>query len=117
MQRGGDQIAGYSVEYDAARAVLRVVGWGFWSIDVARGFDQAVISEYRRAATRNAVLFDLSGLKPMRDEGQTAFTTALSMLKVLGLERLSVLTASHLVKLQVLRLVLASGLRDKVTFL
>jgi hypothetical protein len=61
-------------------------------------------------------LIDASSLKPMRDEGQQAFTTALSVMKTLAFTRVSVITASHLTKLQIMRIATAAGMAPKIQF-
>jgi hypothetical protein len=59
---------------------------------------------------------DVRQLKPMREEGQDGFGEFLAELGTLGVERVSVLTASHLTKLQLLRIVKERAPADSVKF-
>ena len=59
---------------------------------------------------------DMTGLKPMRDEGQQSFGTVMAALPKLGIARASVVIDSPLTKLQLLRLVTQHGRKDCVQF-
>lgn len=109
MRRVGDDAAGFSVDVDADKEEVHVVGWGFWNAQVAQEFDQVVVGECRRAPSGSRLLLDMSDLKPMRDEGQKAFSTMVRMLQVLDIRHTSVKTASQLTKLQLMRIALEAG--------
>jgi len=61
-------------------------------------------------------LMDMTALKPLREEGQQSFGALLQLLRTLGVGRVAVATASHLTKLQLLRLVAEHGTKDSVDF-
>jgi hypothetical protein len=113
----GDPDAGFSVQYDAEVGVVRVVGWGFWSIEVSVRFDEAVRTACGSAPAGTRVLMDMTHLKPLRDEGQRAFGAAVEALKRLGNTELSVVTTSHLTKLQLMRLAKEAGALDSTQFI
>jgi hypothetical protein len=114
----GNNDAGFSVSFDPSNAAVRVVGWGFWPTELAQSLDKAVLSEYRAAPIGSKLVFDVSGLKPMRDEAQKAFVALLSVLKALGVPKVSfVVTTNHLTKLQFMRIATEAGLSDRVGFI
>jgi hypothetical protein len=114
MQRYGDDDAGFSILPDTGGGV-RVVGWGFWTAELAHSFDKAVLSACRQVNAGRLTL-DMGQLKPMREEGQQAFASLFSMLKLVGVAEASVRTESHLTKLQLLRIARESGPKDSVQF-
>jgi hypothetical protein len=113
----GSEEAGFSVSFDPSNSAVRVVGWGFWPVEVAQALDKSVLSEYRAAPPGTRLVVDVSGLKPMRDEGQKAFVALLSVLKALGVPKVSFVTTSHLTKLQFMRITNEAGLADRVGFI
>ena len=116
MKTIGDDQAGFSVAFDTEAGAVRVRGWGFWSVEVATAFAGAVV-EVCHARPKGGVLFmDMTGLKPMRDEGQQSFGTVMAALPKLGIARASVVIDSPLTKLQLLRLVTQHGRKDCVQF-
>ena len=116
MKRVGDDSAGFSAAYDAERGEVRVRGWGFWSVEVAQEF-ASTVSDMCRASPRGAgLLIDMTDLKPLRDEGQRSFGALVGMLRALGVGRTTVVTASHLTKLQLLRIVAERDAKDSVVF-
>jgi hypothetical protein len=100
----GDNEDGFSVELDAGAGEVRVKAWGFWSAETAAAFEPTVC---RACGSQRgvSVVFDMTVLKPMRDEGQGAFGRVMGRLVLLGVSRASVLTVSQVTKLQLLRLV------------
>ena len=103
MQRIGDDTTGFTVEV-ASPGSIRVAAWGFWSIDVALAFANAV-SDAVRGQPRGATLrIDMSRLKPMREQGQQAFGALMRALRELGVTQTQVVTANPLTKLQLVRL-------------
>jgi hypothetical protein len=114
MERVGTDEAGFSVTKDPL-GPIRVVGWGFWGPEIAQAFDKSVLSACRQAGATRLVL-DMTDLKPMRDEGQRAFASTFTMLKMIGITQTSVLTSSHLTKLQLLRIAKDAGPKDGVQF-
>ena len=117
MGNVGNSDAGFSVSFDPSNGAVRVVGWGFWPTEVAKCLDKAVLGEYRSAPPGSKLVFDVSGLKPMRDEAQKAFVALLSVLKALGVPKVSFVTTSHLTKLQFMRIATEAGLSDRVGFI
>lgn len=101
----GDDSAGFYVERDDAAKLVRVVAWGFWSVTVATPFSRLIIESCRAVPAGSSLLLDLSQLKPMRDEGQAAFSIALTMLRGMGWGPISLVTTSHLTKLQLMRII------------
>jgi hypothetical protein len=105
MKRVGDDLSGFSADYDLEVGAVRVRAWGFWSIPIAEAFARTV-SEACRAGPKGAqLLMDMTDLKPLREEGQRSFGALVGSLRELGVSRTTVTTASHLTKLQLLRLV------------
>jgi hypothetical protein len=113
----GNNDAGFSVGFDASSASVRVVGWGFWPVEVSSALDKAVLAEFHAAPAGSRLVFDVSGLKPMRDEAQKSFVAMLSVLKALGVTKVSFVTTSHLTKLQFMRIANEAGVADRVGFI
>jgi hypothetical protein len=104
MKRSGNDQAGFSVDLDAPAKTVRVVAWGFWSPDVATAFGDAVVEAGGRATVAH-LDFDMTRLKPMREEGQAAWRKVMTALPKLGaITQVSVTTGSQLTKLQLLRI-------------
>jgi hypothetical protein len=104
MQRVGDETSGFSVDVDMAANAVRVKAWGFWSADIAAEFRIVVPDACRNRPRGTSIAFDMTALKPMRDEGQQAFGSVLAALPRLGITDTTVSTSSQLTKLQLLRL-------------
>jgi hypothetical protein len=116
MKRIGNDEAGFSVALDNELGVVRVRAWGFWSIEVATAF-AGTVAEYCHAGPRGGtLLMDMTGLKPMRDEGQQSFGALMDALPKLGIARTTLVIDSPLTKLQLLRLVAQHGRKDLVQF-
>jgi hypothetical protein len=110
MKHVGDEQEGFTVAFDATTGTLHVVAWGFWGPRVAAEFAGAIGDASSKLA-RGRVAFDMTRLKPMRDEGQAAWRLVVQTLtKHAGITRVSIATSSHLTKLQLLRVAkLAAG--------
>jgi hypothetical protein len=104
MQRIGDGEAGFSVDFDPSTAALRVDAWGFWGAEVASAFGETVLEATRKAGSVQRCVFNMTRLKPMREEGQLAWSMLVAELSRLGVAETTVATASHLTKMQLLRL-------------
>jgi GAF domain-containing protein len=111
----GDSKGGYRVESDGASNV-RVVAWGFWDVQVAARFGGDVRAACRRNVRTSDLVFDMGDLKPMRDEGQQCFAEIVASLSAMSVENATVLTASQLTKLQLLRIVKANDRTGRVRF-
>jgi hypothetical protein len=75
------------------------------------------VSDACRASPKGApLLLDMTDLKPLREEGQRSFGALLSCLRELGVGRTTVTTASHLTRLQLLRLAAEHAPKDSVEF-
>jgi hypothetical protein len=59
---------------------------------------------------------DMRQLKPLREEGQASFSMLAGALASLGVSRVLVHLSSHLVRLQLLRLIGARGVKDAFQF-
>lgn len=116
MKRVGDDLAGFSTDYDVEVGAVRVRAWGFWSASIAESFVQAVSDACRSSPKGASLLMDMADLKPLREEGQRAFGGLVGCLRELGISRTTVMTTSHLTKLQLLRLVAEHAPKDSVEF-
>src|SRR5262245_42148226 len=115
MQRVGDDAAGFSVDRPLTGGVL-VTGWGFWSQHVAKAFAAGVAAGCRGQKSPSLML-DLRELKPMREEGQLAFSELLRSLESLGVPRVSIVTTNPLTKLQLVRLAATSGAEQRIDWI
>jgi hypothetical protein len=104
MQHFGDEGAGFSIESDDSSKAVSVRAWGFWGADVAKAFGPAVREACRNKPAGTLVRMDMTGLKPMREEGQLSFGSLLTGLPALGIAQLRIQTGSQLTKLQLLRI-------------
>jgi hypothetical protein len=100
----GDSNAGFTVALDAATNTVRVGAWGFWPTDVAAAFSTTVIEACRKASRPTSLFIDMSALKPLRDEGQAAWSSLMKAVTTLEMTEVTVMTTSHLTRLQLLRL-------------
>lgn len=116
MIKVGDEVAGFSVAPEVGDQVLRVVGHGFWDVDVARSFGQRVLEAFAAHPRISRLVFDFRLLKPLRDEGQEGFTQVLTALHSPTPPHVSVMTSSPLTKLQLLRIVKECGCGGWVEF-
>ncbi len=116
MNRIGNDEAGFSVAFDSAASTVSVRGWGFWGPDVANAFDSAVQKACLTSPKGSALVIDMSQLKPMREEGQRAFTRLMSALRGLGIVSTMIMTTSQLTKMQLLRLSAEAGAAGSVKF-
>jgi hypothetical protein len=112
----GNEQAGFSTAFDALTKVVSVRAWGFWSVEVARAFGQVVGDECRSRPRGTTLLVDMAELKPMRDEGQFSFAQLMTALPKLGIARTTIITSSHLTKLQLLRIATECGASNLVEF-
>jgi hypothetical protein len=109
MLRVGTDSAGFSIDSPASGGIV-VVGWGFWSVEVATAFALSVIDACRARPRGAALVFEMSNLKPMRDEGQQSFSAILRALPGLGVARTSMVTTNPLTRMQLTRLATESGI-------
>lgn len=112
----GDPSEGFSVEVDAGNGFVRVRCWGFWGLALCREFSAAVVRGCTASHRQAHLLIDVADLKPMREEGQAAFAAAMIGARRCGVAGISLLTGSQLTKLQLLRIVRESSVRDTVRF-
>ena len=113
MQRVGDDTAGFAIDFPDEGSVA-VVAWGFWTVDVAAAFSRTVVDACLSKPRGAAVSLDMSDVKPMRDEGQAAFTRLLRSLPAAAFPRISIITRNPLTKLQLVRLVTEAGAGTRV---
>lgn len=109
MDPVGDAQSGFSIGYDPITGTIKVKAWGFWSADVGEQFGERVAEACRRRLTGSRLFLDMTDLKPMRDEGQRAFGALVRALGSLGIARTSIVTTSHMTKLQLVRLATEYG--------
>ena len=110
----GDAQGGFSTRVDMD--TLSVEAWGFWPKDVAAQFGPRVYEACHAAAGIRKLEFDMTRLKPMRDEGQEGFARIMAALGELPLEEVVVTTSSQLTKLQLLRIARERAPKDIVRF-
>jgi hypothetical protein len=109
MDRVGDEHAGFSFGYDTAQDIFEVIAWGFWNADMAIAFGVKIPAALRQRIGSKRLALDMSGLKPMREEGQQSCANLFRALSELGVTSTTVVTTSHLTKLQLVRLATESG--------
>ena len=114
--RVGDNEAGFSVDIDPSGSTVEVRAWGFWNATVAAQFGDKVNRACLSCATGASLVMEMSDLKPMRDEGQDSFGQLMKSLPRLGLSKTLITTTNQLTKLQLLRLVSQSGVKNLVQF-
>jgi hypothetical protein len=59
---------------------------------------------------------DMTQLKPLREEGQQAFAALFGLLRGLRVGTTTIATASHLTRLQLIRLVAEHGVKSSIQF-
>lgn len=116
MVKVGDEVAGFSITPEVGDLALRIVGYGFWDVDVARSFGPRVCDALATCPDVTRFVFDFRLLKPLRDEGQQGFSQVLATLRASTPVQVSVMTSSPLTKLQLLRIVKESGCGGWVAF-
>jgi len=116
IARVGDNEAGFSVNIDPSGNTVEVRAWGFWSVTVAAQFGDTVSQACLSCAKGATLVMEMSDLKPMRDEGQDSFEQLMKSLPRLGLSKTLITTTNQLTKLQLLRLVSQSGVKNLVQF-
>jgi len=104
MDRVGNDGAGFSLEYEPSPSAIRVKAWGFWGAEVAGAFGKKVGEACKNRPAGTTLYLDMTELRPMREEGQAAFTALLESLTSLGITSTMISTGSQLTKLQLLRL-------------
>jgi hypothetical protein len=109
MDRIGDDQAGFSVGYDPTTGIIEVCAWGFWSADVATAFGTKVTAACKERTEASMLVLDMKDLKPMREEGQRSFASIMRSLPTFRVSRTSIVTTSHLTKLQLVRLATENG--------
>jgi hypothetical protein len=110
----GDSKGGFRTS--AGAGVLRVKGWGFWPKDVAKAFGPAVCGACRKMPGVRSLDLDMTGLQPMRDEGQEGFAQIMSAISEMSLSEVVITTSSHITKLQLLRLAREKAPKGVVRF-
>jgi hypothetical protein len=108
MARAGDEEAGFSVE--RALGELRIRAWGFWSSELAGEFNHAGRSEIQNGSKLTLVWLDVGHLKPMRDEGQRAWSHFFGLLLGTGIQSIKMIEPPPITKLQIMRLCRSVGI-------
>jgi len=118
MARVGDDKAGFSIRDDEPTPQrIEVIGWGFWSIEVAAAFASTVMGRIRERPRGQEVLLDMSELKPMREQGQDAFANVIRALPGLGVIKTQVITTSPLTRLQLMRVATQAGVGSAIEWI
>lgn len=112
MSTHGDSDEGFTIE--TQNDALMVTTWGFWSADFVPEFLPAVFAALESRGRGSLLIIDLKQLRPLRDEGQTAFRTLMTRALTDDLARLELRGASALTKLQMLRLIRELGAQDRI---
>lgn len=102
MATYGDDRAGFSI--DGPSDAVVVTARGFWSIELCAQLAPAVMEALRAKGARAALRFDLTELRPLREEGQAAFRSVMIQALLGGTRHIEFRGASALTKLQILRL-------------
>lgn len=111
MTEEGDEQAGFRVERTPSK--LSITAWGFWSVELANRF--ALVGRDAVAPGFSGVVqFEAAALKPMRDEGQLAWSKLLACIKASGIKSVTMINPSPLTKLQLLRLCREAGLKPEL---
>lgn len=110
----GDSEGGFSTRFNMG--ALRVQAWGFWPREVAEKFGPAVCNACQMAPGIRKLEFNMTRLKPMRDEGQEGFGRIMNALQELPVSEVVVMTSSQLTKLQLLRIAREKAPQDIVRF-
>lgn len=111
----GDPAGGFKTVVD--QRSVRIVAWGFWSVAVAGEFHRAVLTACTSAPEISSLHFDMTLLKPMRDEGQEGFGNLMGALPALEVSRVTILVSSPLTRLQLLRIAREKAPKDLVQFI
>jgi hypothetical protein len=114
MERVGTDDSGFTVAVDAPARTVLIEAWGFWSVEVCSAFGKTVVDACRKAVSVRRLEMEATKLKPLREEGETAWALVLATLPR-GVEAFVVKTNS-LTKLQLLRVARASRDRNLVQF-
>ncbi len=115
MQRAGTDESGFGLDFDARAQTVRVEAWGFWPIEVCSAFGKALVGACRNAAGVRRVEMETTRLKPLREEGEAAWATALAAMPGVGIEAI-VVKCNSLTKLQLLRIASQSTAKSFVQF-
>lgn len=78
--------------------------WGFWSSELASEFNHAGTSAIQSGTRLLLVWLDVGDLKPMRDEGQRAWSLFLSLVRAAGVQSIKMIEPPPITKLQIMRL-------------
>jgi hypothetical protein len=116
VERVGDDTAGFSFSFEARPPVLRVRGWGFWSVEVAAAFGSKLKEACRHHPAGTALHLDMRDLKPMREEGQASFGALLQAAGRLGIAEVVIATQSSMTKLQLARIAADHATHVRVQF-
>lgn len=111
----GNEKAGCSLGAQGNTILLE--GWGFWDKDTALELRDFVLGFCRDHAACALLKIDFNRLNPLRDEGQAAFQALLAQLPGTSIRRVQIEVASHMTKLQLIRIVAQSGQKQLVEFL
>jgi hypothetical protein len=107
LSRYGDENQGFTV--DVIGEAVVVTAFGFWSAELAAQLGSAVTPLLGVERRRAALIFDVGGLRPLRDEGQAALYALILHALAVGVSEVVVRASSALTKLQMLRIVRQIG--------
>lgn len=115
MDRSGTDESGFGLAFDARTHTVRVEAWGFWPTEVCSVFGKALVGACQNAAGVRRVEMETTRLKPLREEGETAWAMALAAMPGVGIEAI-VVKCNSLTKLQLLRIAGQSASKNLVQF-
>jgi hypothetical protein len=108
----GDHTEGFQV--DSRYGSVVVTAHGFWSAKLASQLVSAVLPQVRAQGHPTSLVFELAELRPLRDEGQTAFKELILASLKSGAHEVVIRTPSALTKLQMLRIAREIGESEKL---
>jgi len=105
LTQHGDESEGFTI--DNGGDFVLVTARGFWSAETADKMAESVLTAL--AGRRQPLIFELSELRPLRDEGQLAFKALFKRALARGTPRIVVRSASAMTKLQMMRIARETG--------
>src|SRR5262245_59930825 len=115
MRHRGDAEAGFAIEVDSAKKVLRIRAWGFWGDALAESLGPSLLENGRADASEAVV--DAKDLKPQRESGQRAIAALFDALSKLKIPRATMVVTNALTRLQIMRIAKERTTKDvAITF-
>jgi hypothetical protein len=109
MDRVGTDESGFKVSVDLVGRAVRIEAWGFWPVEVCSAFGRNVVDAFRSSIGMRRLEMEATRLKPLREEGESAWGFLLSSLPTSV--DVFVVKTNSLTRLQLMRI--AKAARDK----